>query len=125
MLNMTIHQSGNSSQFPTRISAHVTTCTTDSWAAAYAFDEAHERVATSCVREGVEEDGPRMWGNEMVDRVLMTQPRETYGEDSRDARRSGMREMMFDAGPGPRMVGQPTELTGLVGSQSVLVNLTM
>ena len=124
MLNMTIHHSGNSSQFPTRISAHMTTCTTDTWAAAYAFDEAHERVATSCVREGVEDDGPRMWGNEMVERVLMTQPRETYDEDSRVAM-SGMGEVMFNAGPAPRMVGQPTVLTGPVGSQSVLVNLTM
>lgn len=126
MLNITIHQSGNSSQFPTGISAHVNTCTSDTWAATYAFDEAHARAVSSCVRDG-EDGGPWMDAHGGMDKVLMTQPRETYLDDQagRSGLRSGSAEFLIDRGSLWRTVGQPTTLRETGESQSVLVNLTM
>jgi hypothetical protein len=132
MLPVTIHQTGNSSQQPTRISARVTSCTKDTWAASYAFDASHQREATTCEdlqRERSDEAGRqrRPRGPFLMDegdRVLQTKREDGYEVPTRPSR--GPRELWFDGdGMGMPLIGKATSLKGVEKGTTVLVNVTM
>lgn len=130
MLNVTIHQTGNSTQIPTRISASMTTCTRDTWAASYAFERGHKRETTTCVGDLEDEEGTEwQWRRgpffmrDVEDRVLMTRREEGYG--AAQTRQERVREVWMDSVMGQAPIGPPTDLKGFVQSKTVQVNLTM
>ena len=130
MLPVTIHKTGNSFQVPTRISARITSCTRDTWAASYAFDTQHRRETTTCPdlesSDGESEQRrrrmPLFMGDE-GDRILHTKREEGYEVPRIGAR--GPREMWLDDMSGLPPIGSPTDLAGFQGSATVLVNVTM
>lgn len=130
MLPITIRQTGNSSQLPTRVSARITSCTRDTWAASYAFDAKHQRETTTCPDHDASDDEPGQkrrrtpffMGDE-GDRVLKTKREDGYEVPPSGAR--GPREIWADDMSGRPPIGSPTDLAGFDGSATVLVNVTM
>lgn len=133
MLPVTIHKTGNSSQVPTRISARISSCTCDTWAASYAFDTQHQRETTTCpdLESSDGESEQRRRGMPLMplflgdegDRISQTKREEGYEVPRIGAR--GPREMWLDDMSGRPPIGSPTDLAGFLGSATVLVNVTM